>query len=845
MSDLRAVLILTALVALSCGGGGRGARDGSGPVEEGGPDAHAGPVTLDIVRDELGTPHVFAPSLEAAFYGLGWATAEDRLYQMDFNRRFMRGRLAEVFSGDAATNRKLLDHDVRMRTLGFARHADAVIVHSAFPAEIRALLEAYARGVNDHVAEPGFALPPAFATANIAAFEAWTPADSLLVWERLREVFNGLDMDGEIARLVDCDDRDGCTVPLCNPPLDEDAAIVPFTDPWPPVKMGANLPPGPRLAAPSYAKASHGWAVHGSRTSTGKPVLAMDPKTAIRAPSVWYRFHLSAGDVDAQGIGIAGAPGFLIFWNKNLGHTLTAAGGDLADLFELSLNGDATGYIVDSVEQPFVEHTEVIDVIGAAPVTLVLKESMFGPLVDDLLDARPARRNFALRHVDLMFPDTHSLVGAIELMRAHDLAGYRAALEKWLSPGANAVYAGVDADDPDGPGHIAYHAALGIGRRTPIVRDGMNLTGRIPYDGSTAANDWDGILDARERPHVIDPPEGYLFSGNHLAVGSWYEETYAYTGMAGVGDTHRSLRLRYALAALLPGPTATVTPAAVHALHFDAGSETLRIFRDMLFQLAAEGAITPPSGACDVDADGTPDCPPAEQAALALDALDAWTASGAQLRHSNPQNPIAAVLVDQLGARFRPQYYPELVCAWNGSEGGISFLQKAFDADPDVVMADPFVRAFTIEMGALAWSAVYDGNRRGEDPWAWQTPAAAPETTVPYQSYFYCVDGVANDCPLDPAFNLSVPLDAPFVDSILSSDGSSGTGTVDFADLDGARFLVPPGTSEDPASPTFAPAIPAWLGEDAGDPDAAPLAPLSRALIEAGTTTTVTLTYEK
>jgi hypothetical protein len=115
---------------------------------------------------------------------------------------------------------------------------------------------------------------------------------------------------------------------------------------------------------------------------------------------------------------------------------------------------------------------------------------------------------------------------------------------------------------------------------------------------------------------------------------------------------------------------------------------------------------------------------------------------------------------------------------------------------------------------------------------------------VPYQTYFYCVSGPEPDCPLDPAESFAVPLDAPFVDSLLSSNGSSGTGTVDFSSIDSSRFLVPPGTSEDPASPYFAPGVPAWLGADAGDPTAVPLAPLDRALIESRPTTTETLVYE-
>src|SRR5262245_5394557 len=195
-------------VALACGACGSddeptGAASGDpGPAAASSGAGGVGPSgrSVDVVRDARGVPHVFAETLPDAMYGLGWATAEDRLYQMDFSRRWMRGRLAELFGPGA--DGAVLEQDIRLRTLGFARHADAIAGN--LPEDVRAALEAYAAGVNAKVTSDGFSLPPAFATAGIEAFEPWTPADSLLAWERMREIFGGDDSRLEIDRLDEC-----------------------------------------------------------------------------------------------------------------------------------------------------------------------------------------------------------------------------------------------------------------------------------------------------------------------------------------------------------------------------------------------------------------------------------------------------------------------------------------------------------------------------------------------------------------------------------------------------------------------------------------------------------------
>jgi acyl-homoserine lactone acylase PvdQ len=132
----------------------------------------------------------------------------------------MRGRLAETFGGDGNAGQKRIEHDTRIRTLGYARHAESVLANAGFPAATKARLEAYAAGVNAYVQSAGFALPQVFADNGIGSFDPWTAADSMLAWERVRETFNGTGMQAELDNMLACEGS-GCTTPICDFPIDD------------------------------------------------------------------------------------------------------------------------------------------------------------------------------------------------------------------------------------------------------------------------------------------------------------------------------------------------------------------------------------------------------------------------------------------------------------------------------------------------------------------------------------------------------------------------------------------------------------------------------------------------
>ena len=817
--------------AVSCG-------DSQSKLDGGGGEGDANTVPasgVDLVRDARGVPHLYAASMEKAFFGLGYASAQDRMFQMVLRRATMRGRLAELFAvpaGDPdanAFNTRLLDSDRTVRTLGYARHADAIV--ASLPSDIPALLTAYADGVNAYLASSAYRPSQAMVELAVPTPEPWTAADSLLAWDWIGYLFTS--PDAALQRELDaylCANGGPCVpAPPCDLPIDEGAAVVPPQTEWPPGSgnMARHVGPAPGLVdrPDVLIKASHGWVVSGQRTTTGKPVLVGEPQLALEAPSTWYEAHLQADDVDVRGVGLAGAPGMFVFWNQHLAQTLTAGGADNADLVELAMAPGSDTYIVDGVSHSVTTITETIYVRHANPRTLTVRSTMYGPIVNAILDNAPTDRSFAARLVERADASSHSIVAGIDAMRASSLATYQAAISHWVTPGVNSLFAGVDAAaPPEDVGHIAYHALLRIPDRVRLQRANVDVTGRYPIDGSHAANVWSALLPREWSPHVVDPSEGYLLSGNHLVAGAWLDD-YVYSGLAGGGDTYRSLRARKRLAELLP-PGATVAPEAVHAMHVDDQSDAARVYSNLLDYLAGRGVGDDPG---DVSAE------PAtreERVARVRMAMASWLADGGHLRTTDTRARVAAVAVAQLAQLSRWQASPAIGCRWGGGQGGASWMLKDFEASPSTT-----VTADVVELAQATADRVWDTLRPvlpGPDPAAWITPTAPASRTIGYQVNFTCLaPGQGTSCSLVAAHTAQLALSADFTDSLNSAGGSSYPMTADFADPEAARALLPPGASEDPASPFFHDGLDEIAAKAAGDASAIPPAPRARAVVEA------------
>src|SRR5690606_5067545 len=252
---------------------------------------------VDIVRDREGIPHIYAQSEADAWYALGFVHAQDRLWQMEMNRRLPAGRLAEILGPGAAGT------DRFMRTLGVRRNAQAIFDNMA--PDARDALSAYARGVNAYLENRSVPLPPEFLLTGAPAPELWQPADSV-AWQTMMAWDLGANWSQELLRMRLAQRLSLEQINEFLPPYPGDA-IVPTQDYTRLYKNLSGLTD--QLAAIATAApqsgvegmGSNNWVLSGAHTASGKPMLANDPHLALAAPSLWYFAHLSAPGLNVIG----------------------------------------------------------------------------------------------------------------------------------------------------------------------------------------------------------------------------------------------------------------------------------------------------------------------------------------------------------------------------------------------------------------------------------------------------------------------------------------------------------------------------------------------------------------
>jgi len=490
---------------------------------------------VTITRDERGIPYIDAKNDEDLYFAQGYATAADRLWQMDLFRRTARGELAEVLG--AGPNNLVLDQDKLHRTYGFAQEAEAEVAQAA-PKSL-AVVEAYARGVNAYAAslDPK-SLPPEFQILQYS-FRPWTPADSFIIakifFEALSDTWR-LDLMRQALASLPAEKRDALLPersPLDVLVVGKDKPASKSSAKSPSLKVASAeaaesaalsseafsaLARNQTVAAAALARigfyadalaASNNWVVSGTHTVTGKPLLANDPHLPASAPSIWHMVHLNAPGLRVAGITSPGVPGVIIGHNEHIAWGFTNVGPDVQDLYIEKFDpANPKRYQTPQGWQDAAVRQEQIKVrkgFTSSDYDTVVQEvtvTRHGPIVFAADGRRYALRWTALDQ-KLNRPDLQ-----YALNRARNWKEFNEALETFTAPTQNIVYA--DAD-----GHIGYHAA-GI---VPIRKAG---DGSVPYDGSTDAGEWTSYIPIAKLPAVYDPPSGIIVTANQRIVGTDY-----------------------------------------------------------------------------------------------------------------------------------------------------------------------------------------------------------------------------------------------------------------------------------------------------------------------------------
>jgi penicillin amidase len=471
----------------------------SGTVTVAGTDA-----PVRIVREPNGIPHVFAENEPDAYFGLGYVHAQDRLWQLELDRRLASGRLAQIFG------RSALPRDRLFRTLGFRRVAAQKLERQ--DAATRAALAAYARGVNAFLAE-GSPLPPEFAFLGVEP-EPWTEVDSV-VWLQMMAWMLSMNIDSELGRWR-LSTRLG---------PEQLAEFLPAYPGDPPLRLESLPAFGgeasrrtgyfPERGGSASGLGSNNWVVDGRSTASGKPLLANDPHLGLSSPSIWYLAHLSAPGLNVIGATLPSLPGVVLGRNDAVAWAFTNTGSDTQDLFiERLVPGDASRYVTPSGPASFEVVRESIAIKGEADEVLEVRLTRHGPVISEVYERAqglaPEGSVLALGWTALEADDATPRF-ALDAARAKNAAEFLEAARHFQAPPQNIVYA-------DTAGHIGFVAA----GRVPLRHPQNSARGLVPVPGWASESDWQGFIPFESLPAQQDPASGRIVTANQKIVPSGY-----------------------------------------------------------------------------------------------------------------------------------------------------------------------------------------------------------------------------------------------------------------------------------------------------------------------------------
>ena len=519
---------------------------------------------VEVIRDEWGVPHIYAQNEHDLFFAQGYVHAQDRLWQMEFNRRIGSGTLS------AALGEATLDADRYLRTLGLRRAAekDWALVDE----DTRQVLEAYAAGVNAYIQTHRDRLPLEFTILGVDP-APWTPLDTIS-WGKVMSFNLGGNYEMELlrARLV-AELGEEAAGELLPPYPDNAPVIIPpeaHSYAW---LRGSRLDGLDALAEVLGERGatwgSNNWVVHGSRTATGIPMLADDTHLGLNMPSIWYENGLHGGRFDAVGFSFPGVPMVIIGHNQRIAWGVTNLPADVQDLYMEKLNDSAqpTQYEALGEWRDLQVLSETIEVKDTAPVTMNVLVTHHGPIMNDVLGDLANAEPLALQWTAL--DGTHLLKAVNLINRATNWDEFRQALSYWDVPSQNFVYADVD-------GNIGYQSPGKIPIRAP------GHQGLLPVPGWTGEYEWQGFIPFDELPSVLNPPTGFVATANHKVVPDEYPYHLAYEWSA----PYRAERITDLLAA-----DDSITPEDMREIQAQTYSLPAEALRPFVLAVEAENDL--------------------------------------------------------------------------------------------------------------------------------------------------------------------------------------------------------------------------------------------------------------
>ena len=719
---------------------------------------------IEVYRDGYGIPHIQARSTHDAFFGQGFVTAQDRLWHMDCDRRRAYGRWAE-YAGQVAAAQ---DTIMRRFQLGATVKAD----YDALNAETRAMLDAYAAGVNAFI-ENTQSLPVEYGIVD-GQPDAWQPWDCLAVY-KVRHILMGV-FEAKLwrARLLNELGPERTARLFPGYPPGHLLIVPPGADYTGPVGDGLEeLRRGVEAvsALRETDAGSNNWVLAGSRTSSGKPLLAGDPHRALETPNVYYQNHIACPEFDVVGLSFPGCPGFPHFGhNANVAWCVTHAGADYQDLFiERFDKNDPSRYEFQGQWKRAEVHQETIVVRDGEDVELNVTVTHHGPVIA----GDPAQGyGLAFRYTATAEPNA-TAQSILEMLRATSADELDESMRYWVDPCNNFLYVDVH-------GNIGY-----LMRGQVPIRSIANAW--LPVPGWTGEHEWQGFIPFEELVRSRNPDSDYIVTANNRIAGSEYPYFIAL-------DYTPEFRARRVTARVSQVSKATV--ADMTSIHAERVSIPGRVYAQLLSHVEVKDDLSAKAKERLAQWDGS-----MERDAVAPTIYSALRYSVNRRILKHLLGPLADEALMATGRGAAAHY------------GRISTLLVQMAQEEDTTMLPPGSDWSALLSQALADGVGYLRDRLGDDMDSWQWGKV--HFTRPHHTLSASFPELT---PLldPPSFPMGGDGDTPQAASFSPSDTFAMTGmsvaryVFDAADWNNSAWVIPLGASGHPGSPHYADQAPIW-----------------------------------
>lgn len=490
---------------------------------------------VEVVYDEDLIPHVFASNETDLYRVQGFVTAQHRLWQMEFQTMAAAGRISEIVGKRAIE----FDRMQRRKGLGFGAEEGMAFLESEDPETLR-LVTAYVEGVNQYMEQlPVSRLPIEYKLLNYRP-EPWTVYKTLLLLKYMADMLVG-DKDLEFTNLHHLIGAEWMEKLFPDFPLDNDP-VIESSHKWDFEPLSINKPEGINypdssflidpMPSPQPGIGSNNWAVSGSKTLSGHPILANDPHLTLNMPSIWFAMQLTTPDHSVKGATLPGALGVISGFNKDISWGLTNATRDVRDWYSITFKSEKRAeYLYNDQWIKSTVRVEEIRVKDELPFIDTVVYTHYGPVVyDKTFRAHVQNINFALKWT--AHEGSNEQRTFLELNSGKSHSDYINALNHFTSPAQNFVFASSSGD-----------IAMKVQGKFPLKWDGQ---GKYLMDGNNPAYEWEDPIPYEQNPATLNPPRGFVSSANQHSV----DPSYPYYVFDNSFELYRNRRLNSRLSTM-------------------------------------------------------------------------------------------------------------------------------------------------------------------------------------------------------------------------------------------------------------------------------------------------------